>query len=158
MESLRRKGGSSLIAVLMLITVLFILGIGFLSQKSNQYDESTRQLEAAQARQLAQAGLVDCGLKLAKDRTFPPTPIFTYNEELGDGSYSLTVDSTLSKAPYWILQVNSEGWLGDREHPHGHYLIYAEMDMSRQLRSNSSLANPDFHHWVHYADQESSQP
>lgn len=167
MVSLRR--GSSLIAVLMLITLLFILGIGLLMQKSTQYDESTRQLEAAQARQLAQAGLVDCGLKLAKDRTFPPilgngNAQFSYSEEVTNldgvavGSYTVNVNATLNESPYWIIQVKSEGWLGERDHPRGRYLIYAEMDMSAKLRTNSSLDNPDFHHWVHYADQEFSEP
>ena len=169
MGPLNRRSGSSLIAVLLLITVLLILGIALLSQKTSQYDASARRLEATQARQLAQSGLLDCRLKLAKDRTFPPlsgksNDSFNYSEEVTDldgnpvGSYTVTVDFSLNRSPYYICQVQSVGWLGDRAAPRSTYRVYGELDMSRQLRSNSSQSNPDFRHWMHYLEAEMPKP
>ena len=169
MGALATRRGSSLIAVLMLITLLLILGIGLLSQKTSQYDAAARRLEASQARQLAQAGLTDCRLKLAKDLTFPPlsgksNDNFTYTEDLTDldgnslGSYSVTVDFALDKAPYFICQVRSQGWLGERAAPRSTFAVYAELDMSRTLRSNSAQPNPNYRRWVHYLEEEVPKP
>lgn len=164
-----RPRGSSLIAVLMLITLLLILGIGLMSQKTSQYDASARRLEAAQARQLAQAGLVDCQLKLAKDRTFPPlsgkaNESFTYTEDVNDldgkpvGSYSVTLDFALNQPPHSICQVRSQGWLGDRSAPRSTYLVYLEVDMSRTLRNDSSKPNPNFRRPSHYLEEDTPKP
>ena len=69
----RRDQGSALVAVLLTLTIMMILGMAFLSRKSAQYETVVRATEADQARALAQAGLVDIGIKFAKDRAFPPS-------------------------------------------------------------------------------------
>ncbi|MBI3924721.1 MAG: hypothetical protein HY319_04210 [Armatimonadetes bacterium] len=165
MDSMRVGGrGATLIAVMLLMTVLLILGMAMLSQKSSQYEAAVRAREAAQARAVAQAGLEDARMKLTKDFGFPPVNLsddegFTYTEPLTGldgqeiGSYRVTLDRRLLGPPHLILQITSVGVVGARERPRSRVQLYAEVDMARQDRQNPALANPDFLKWVVYLEQ-----
>jgi type II secretory pathway pseudopilin PulG len=159
--------GSTLIGVLLTMTVILILGMAFLSQKSSQYESAVRGREALQAEMLAQAGIVDFRKKIAKDRSFPPkrpegTERYEYTEVLTDlndapyGAYKITVDLSRNVSPYWIAQVTSVGYLGSADKPVAQSSIYAELDMAKDDRENPGVPNPRYREWVVF--QEGSGP
>jgi type II secretory pathway pseudopilin PulG len=161
MGSLRVARGSTLIAVLLTMTIILILGMAFLSQKSSQYESAVRNREAFQAHALAQAGLVDFRQKMAKDRSFPPkrpegSDQYQYTEFLTDladepyGGYKITVDTSKNIRPYWVIRVTSFGFLGSAETPRSQASIYAEMDAAVQDRSDPGELNPGYREWLIY--------
>jgi type II secretory pathway pseudopilin PulG len=161
---MKTNRGSAIIAVLLVSTLLLVLGMGLLSQKATAYEAASRDRMAAQARAVAQAGLVDCQLKFSKVRDFPPgrssqAKTFVYGESLEDsagkriGSYLVTIDSTWATPPYSVIQVTSVGTVGDAEDPRARYQIFAELDMSRMLRNDPNANNPNFRKWLHYVEQ-----
>jgi hypothetical protein len=163
MGSVKRRG-SAIIAVLLVSTLLLVLGMGMLSQKASLYESASRDRSAAQARGIAQAGMVDCQIKLSKHREFPPkrareAKAFTYSELFTDnaaqplGTYTVTIDTTRAASPYAIYQVTCVGLLGDPEDPQARYEIYGEYDISRTMRDDPALANPDYRKWVHFVEQ-----
>ena len=90
-------------ALLVLISLL-LLGMGLMSAQTARYRGVNRSQEAAQAFQLAQAGLEDVRLKLEVDTNFPPNPgddqpLFNFAEDVQIGattigSYEVTLDRT----------------------------------------------------------------
>lgn len=158
-----RPRGSALVAVLLLTTVLFLLGIALLSQKSSQYEAANRPWELSQCRQLAQAGLVDCQLKLAKDRTFPPLSAangtYTYSETLTAldgsplGSYTVQMDYGWMRSPYYVCHIRSRGWMGSPDRVRADFTLFAEIDMARTSRLNSNQPNPSFRKLVNYLEE-----
>jgi hypothetical protein len=144
-----------MIAVLLTITLIFILGVAFLSQKSAQYETAVRNREALQARTLAESGMVDFRQKLAKDRRFPPKrpdgkEVYQYTELLSDldgepyGGYTITVDLTQNIRPFWTLRVTCLGFLGDPEEPTSTSSVYTEWDLAEKDRLDPTLENPSF--------------
>ncbi len=152
-----------MIAALLVMTMLLIMGMAFLSQKSAQYEAVVKSGLANQARAIAQAGLVDFKLKVAKSRSFPPPrpkgqTLYSYTEDFSDidgrphGFYTITCDSKLDRTPYWLLQVTSEGVLGSRAEPRARFRIYGELDLSSTLRNAPSQPNPTYRQWILFRD------
>lgn len=153
MDRLNRRA-SALIAVLLVTTAMLVLGLGLLTQKSRQYQSAARQRQAAQARAVAQAGLVDFEIKKRKDHSFPPRRAeganhFSYSESFAGGTYQIEVDSSVSNSPQSLLLVTSQGQVGEAR-----FVIYGEFDISPTSRSDPNQPNPRFHNWVHLAEQE----
>ena len=161
--------GSALIGVLLVLSILLVLGIGLLTQKSHQYEEMSQANNAAQARALAQAGLVDVRTKINKDVTFPPArpssdKTLTYSEDIHDldgnlvGSYTVKIDATWQDKPFEVLQITSLGLVGDRAKPKARYTIYAEVDTARFLRevTTEDKPNPRYYDWTFL--KEGSRP
>ncbi|MFA5508741.1 MAG: hypothetical protein WC423_25175, partial [Vulcanimicrobiota bacterium] len=67
-----RARGSILIVVLMLITVLLVMGMGFLASRVGEYRAARQAVLSVQAKGLAMAGMEETRVKLLKDFDFPP--------------------------------------------------------------------------------------
>lgn len=119
-----------LIVALLACLLMFILGLGFLSKRSLQYAAAANMETAAQALALAQSGLEDARVKLAKDQTFPPRggredAVFAYSEDVYnlDGSavvgyYNVRVEHSRDREyPLYLTVVTCEGGLPRRVAP-----------------------------------------
>jgi hypothetical protein len=117
----RQPGGASLILVLLLLSMLFVLGLGLVSRAYLGYSTGNSEADFAMAQQLAMAGLEDFRTKASLDGEFPPrigdkdNPII-YGEELQDsagralGRFQVQVLSDKSEAPHFVYQVKSTGF------------------------------------------------
>lgn len=160
-----RRRASTLLAALVLLTLIFILGLGFLSRRSAEYQVANLQITRAQARELAMAGLEDARAKLDRDYFFPPQlevkqRAFQYAELVYDlddvsllGSYEVIVDQTYNVEPYRVITVQATGMAGYP--PRSRYQVQAELDASPKVRGGTA-DNPDF--WKLIRVVEQSQP
>ena len=166
MVRLNFERGSAIIATLLVITLLLVLGLGLLSQVSASFASARSETQSSQARSLAQAGLVDCQIKISKHLDFPPsraigTEKFSYSEDLRNaegeryGSYLVTIDFSLARPPYRILRVTSVGTVGNPESPTAEYKIYGELDIAARQRDEPVLDNPRFRKWTNFIEQSS---
>ncbi len=161
---MRGRRGSALVLCLLLVVTLFIMGMGFLSQHTSGRLASRRAVLAAQARELARAGLENARAKLNCDLKFPPRgeagESYVYCETLQDigqgvpvGSYEVTLDMDLMAPPYEILKVESLGWVGTRQLPEAYHRLSAEIDVATRDRGNPALTNPRLGQWLNFWDQ-----
>jgi Tfp pilus assembly protein PilX len=152
----KARRGATLIFVMLLSLVLLVLGMGFLSQRVAQNRAANLELRGLQARALAEAGLEDARIKLAKRHSFPPLDDlqqtdFRYTETLDDafgqpaGSYQVRLDTTFADGPNWIARVTSRGWVGPSESPEAENVLFAEIDISEWTRAtiNRSVYTPN---------------
>jgi hypothetical protein len=137
---MKGRRGSVLVLVLLLTGLFLIMGAGFLSQRISQNKAARSGVGMLQARALAEAGIQEAVAKLSKHRDFPPKADFThrhysYSEEVLDrngksfGWYTVTIDTTLSGSPNWILRLSSTGYLGDRSRPTAKASLVGEIDL-----------------------------
>lgn len=148
------RRGSTLIASLMVLGLLFVIGLAFLGKRAAEYRAAERAGAAAQARALAEAGLEDLRLKAIKDYDFPPRNadeqlLFVYSEDVFDtdgvtflGTYTVSIDRQFMREPYGVWRIRSVGSAGPREAPLGRCEIYAELDIAEHDHQNLSVANP----------------
>jgi len=153
------KRAFSLPVILMLSVVLLLLGLGFLNKRVGQYRGAYQTTYSIMALQLAKAGLEDARVKLEKSADFPPISgqdqkLFSYTEVLlaNEESYTVTVDLSLKDKPFSIIRVSSVGTSGPMKEPRARRQLTAELDLSPTLRSDPSLANPDFFQFVNWQD------
>ncbi len=153
--------GSALLAVLLVTTLLLITGMALLSAKSSEYEEAARLRQAAQAKMLAESGLVDFETKVIYGFDFPPplvadNPFFLYSEKLTQadgtplGSYTVKLDRSVEKSPHRVWKVTSVGSLGPSDAPVATHTSYGEMDVSPNLREDRKEPNPNYLHWVNF--------
>ncbi|MFA7484390.1 MAG: hypothetical protein WC314_28120 [Vulcanimicrobiota bacterium] len=141
-----RARGSILIVVLMLITVLLVMGMGFLASRVGEYRAARQAVLSVQAKGLAMAGMEETRVKLLKDFDFPPIaaidqPAYQVVEPVHDldgttvlGFYEATVETDKIAPPYYLLTVDSVGLVGsDRTAPQAR----------RRLRARIDLRDPD---------------
>jgi hypothetical protein len=158
MARLSTHSGSALVAVLLVTTLLLITGMALLSTKSSEYTESVRLGQAAQARKLAESGLVDFQTKLHYGQDFPPPQLegsdyFTYTETMlrNNGSelgiYVVKLDRGL-ETKYKLWKVTSQGFVGKPGDPEAVHTCYGEIDVSPTLRADSEQSNPYYRTWV----------
>ena len=154
-----RARGFSLSLILMLSVLMLLLGLGFLNKRVSQYRGALQSSYSLLALQLAKAGLEDARVKLEKCGRFPlgattDQKFFSYTEILEPDreSYTVTLDLALVDAPFSIIRITSVGTSGPISQPRARRCLKAELDVSEHLRSNSSLANPDFFQLVHWQD------
>ena len=131
-----RRGFLLLVALLVLISLL-LLGMGLMSAQTARYRGVNRSQEAAQAFQLAQAGLEDVRLKLEVDTNFPPNPgddqpLFNFAEDVQIGtttigSYEVVLDRSHEVPAYQLLHVTSIGTVGPKERPIAQRILKAEL-------------------------------
>lgn len=151
---MRPRRGSTLIVSLMLCAFLLVVGLGFLSQRAGQYQAANTALWRVRAQALADAGLEDARIKLAKDGSFPPLEgddqeEFSYTEELRDaggeslGFYTVHIDMRYRRLPYKIYRVTSRGRVGTLEAPRAQATRMGEFDVSPVERGTTNL-NPLF--------------
>lgn len=149
-----RRRGSILVTVLLLLSVLFVLGIGFMYKRLEQYRAAVRSAHAAQARALALAGLEQVRIRLDKDPLFPLPGAsdqneFGFSEEVLDGdgepvgSFSVVVDSRYARQPYYLLVVTSTGQVISAD-PNGEALarrsLRVELDLAPDLVAGERAA------------------
>jgi hypothetical protein len=158
MVRLVRNNGSALVAVLLMSALLLVTGMALLSTKSSEYTESVRLSEAAQARRLAESGLIDFQTKLRYSQDFPPpllegSSYFVYSETLTRpdgseiGSYIVKLDRGL-EGSHKLWRVTAQGFVGDQETPDSVHTSFGEIDVSPTLREDAEQANPHFMKWV----------
>lgn len=144
-----RVRGSVLVAVLMLLSILFILGLAMLTKQMQAYRGATLMKEGAQAQAAAEAGLEDARVKWEKDYLFPPPgppeqTSFTYAEELRTAgnvlvaTYEVTVDRAYAGPPTWLLRIAVTGTAGNTSKH-----LLAELDLAPKVRSNPAADNPN---------------
>jgi len=90
MARLRRRA-VALLGVLLTLTLLLVLSLGYLSEQLQRYRGATQLRLQLQAQQLAEMGWNETRLKLLKDPLFPPPAdpeqtSFTYSETVLDSS------------------------------------------------------------------------
>lgn len=134
--ALKRRGFLLMVSLLVLIFLL-LLGMGLMSAQSARYRGVNRSQEAAQAFQLAQAGMDDIRFKLEVDPGFPPNPgddqpLFNFAEDVKIGadevgSYEVQLDRSHEKPPYQLISVTCIGTVGPKEHPVAQRILKAEL-------------------------------
>jgi hypothetical protein len=134
--TLKRRGFLLMVSLLILIFLL-VLGMGLMSAQSARYRGLNRSQEAAQAFQLAQAGLEDIRFKLEIDPSFPPNPgddqpLFNFAEDVqigpdAIGSYEVLLDRSYEKPPYQLIRITSTGTVGPKERPIAQRVLKAEL-------------------------------
>ena len=151
-----KKRGSSLVAALLLLSLLLVLGMALLSQRVSQGRTVVEERLAARARQLALAGIADVQAKLQNDINFPPVlkpqeQVFAYTEAVRSldgteviGYYTVTLEGRY-QAAYQVLRLRSVGTLGtDLKTPLAESTVSADFDLAAQAR-HSSGPNPYFY-------------
>jgi Tfp pilus assembly protein PilX len=159
----RRQSGFLVVTALMILIVLVLLGMGFLGSQANRYRSVISAAQAAQARQLAMAGLEDARIKMQNDLDFPPPPAgpdqtsFSYceNMTLGpvgqqlQGNYQVIINTAYATDPYWVFEVQSVGSLGDPLAPSAQYVLTGEIDV------DPSRVGVDYCRFTHISDDSS---
>jgi hypothetical protein len=151
-----RNAGFAFVIALLLMTLLLILGIGFLSQRRGQQQAVQSARVRLQAREIARAGIEDAFSKLSKRHDFPPVAgptgqeVFTYIDEIRDadnrvyGEYHVSVNLDYGSAPYFLARITSLGRVGPADTPSAQVTLHAEIDLSPTVRgSNPPVANPN---------------
>ncbi|MHC9539749.1 MAG: hypothetical protein AB9903_09515 [Vulcanimicrobiota bacterium] len=163
----KREKGSLLIMSLLLSLVLLILGMAFLTVKSMRYKGSAMAGAYAQVSAIAEAGIEDARIKIAKDPEFPPPGdkdqnVFCYSESVLDidgttliGTYTVTIDSSMNYPPYLVIRITSTGLAGPLEEPYAKKTIETELDMSEKLRDNPAAVNPNFFRFINWKESGS---
>ncbi len=134
--TLKRRGFLLMVSLLILIFLL-VLGMGLMSAQAARYRGLNRAQEAAQAFQLAQAGLEDIRFKLEVDPGFPPNPgddqpLFNFAEDVSVGgvsvgSYEVLLDRDYESPPYRLIRITSTGTVGPKERPIAQRVLKAEL-------------------------------
>jgi hypothetical protein len=143
-----KKRGILLIAVLLMITVLLIAGLGFLGRRSSQHSSAELTRLSVQARALAWVGLEQTMAKLEKDYDFPPRRAldqqeFAWTETVFDidgttviGTYTARIDLRYVEPPYSILRIEATGLLGAADSPQALRTLVAEVDLEGDRSTN----------------------
>jgi hypothetical protein len=167
-RSRNNRRGSLLITSLFLSIILLIMGVCFLTMKALQYQSGSLAGLSSRAGAIAEAGIMDAKLKLEKDLEFPraDSPAdqteFSYAENFFDldgasrlGSYAVVIDTKKRVSPWYIIRITSIGTLGPLNQPLARRKIYAELDVSPQLRGNPSSPNPNYFRLINWQDSGS---
>lgn len=146
-----RRRGSILIATLLLLSLLLVAGLGLHGAQAQRYRGAAALGRQTAALALAEAGLEDARVKLEKDPLFPPRgapeqAVFRYSEDLGAGSYTVTVDRTFAGPPHFLLVVRAQGRAGSRDETETRVTLVAEMDQAVEVRGGSG-PNPAYFTW-----------
>lgn len=151
--------GSSLVATLMLLTLLLLVGMGVLGSSVQKRRAQADQVLLAQARQLARAGFEEAMLKLNKDIDFPPAggddqTEFRYSEEVADfdgtvlGRYDILIDTCRELPPYQVIRIVSVGSVESggtwSNLPRSRFTLSAVLDVSPTVRGTT---NPNPNYW-----------
>ncbi len=128
-----RRRGVLYVSVLMLTMMLLVLGMAFLSGQGPEAQRGRDAEDAAQAQELARAGIEDARIKLANDIEFPPVGVdqlvFSYTELVdGLGSFRVHIDSANRRKPHYLYALVSEGFVGPATKPRARARILAWID------------------------------
>lgn len=159
-----------MILSLLLTSLFLVMGIGFLSQRAAQNRASKAAQARFQARALAEAGLEDAAIKLAKRSNFPPLAdetqrVFRYTERLSDGAgvevgtYIVAVDMTRAGEPYFIVRLTSTGRVGPAEEPLAELTLSGELDVSSLIRETAIRRpepNPNRYRFLYLAEGDTN--
>ncbi|MGE0489590.1 MAG: hypothetical protein AB7S38_10295 [Vulcanimicrobiota bacterium] len=160
-----RKTGSVIVSALLILALLLVMGVGYLAQRASQYRGVRQAAAGASALSIAEAGLEDALGKLQKDPLFPPRlsaeePVFEYHELFTEvdgsplGSYTVSVDTTRNRAPYYLLELRSVGRLGPDESPLATRTVSAEIDFTPNLRPTPASPNPNYFKVIRWREEQ----
>lgn len=153
----RGSRAAALVAALLITALMFAVGVGFLGQRSGQYQAAQEQINYLQALAVADAGLADAYTKLSKDIDFPPLQatdqsVFSYQDDLLDntgarvGTYRVSIDLEYRNFPFEIVRITSTGILGPVASPTAQVSRTMEIDIAELERGSnprSRIPNPD---------------
>ncbi len=117
---LKRRPGFALIVVLLIISLLLILGIGYIGRGVARYRAVRDTAVSSQARAIAIAGLEETRVKMDKDYYFPPQSAIdqqrmSFSERVTDlsgqvvGIYVVTLSWVYEDDPYNMIILRSQG-------------------------------------------------
>ncbi|MBX3169339.1 MAG: hypothetical protein KF760_18205 [Candidatus Eremiobacteraeota bacterium] len=145
-----------LLPLALLIAMFFgIIGGAFLYSQSILYRGTVGANLLLQARSLAEVGVEDARCKLQRDIDFPPAGSeeqteYAYAETYMDpitrvraGSYTVVLDQTHAKAPYFVLVVRSTGSASNGDIDVIKTIV-AELDVSPKDRDDPTKDNPHY--------------
>jgi hypothetical protein len=144
--------GSALVAALLVVSILFLSGLGFLSQRRAQYEAARNAGLSSAARAIAEAGLEDAKIKLQMDWDYPSLagegqPSSSYIEMLEDssgtvvGSYEVSVGLQAYREPFLVLVIRSTGRVGDMADPEAVRTLEMEVDMDPRRSTYFTVVN-----------------
>lgn len=142
------RRGSALLTALLVAVLLFVSGLALVFQMRADYQQRFQAARWTQARALAEAGLEDFRCKLERDAHFPPLQdieqtVFEYEESLlPQAGYQVRSDVSLRKAPWNLVLVRSQGYLGSVQQPQLLVSLEGEFDVSVKLRATPTVDNP----------------
>lgn len=140
MKNANRRG-SALVFALLISLLLAVVGLYLIGTRRGAYANARASVHQAQARALAQAGMEDMLVKLAKDAFFPTgvpdeQKVFSYQEALPDpadpdrplGVYQCTIDR--SRETEQLIFLLSVGTTGTVQAPLARYKVAAVLDLA----------------------------
>lgn len=137
-----------IVPALLVIATFMVLCIGLLTRQPFRNQGAFQNLYQAQARQLAVSGVEEARLRLAGDVNQALTST-TFSRLVSAasggapvGSYLVTLDATWVGPPYFVMRVESEGFLGSAVSPQARYVIQATVDVREEV--SPGLPNPDY--------------
>ena len=162
-KRVHRREGFLVVTALMILIILVLLGMGFLGSQANRYRSVVYSAQAAQARQLAVAGLEDARLKFQNDLDFPPPPAgpeqttFSFCESVTmgpagqqiQGNYQVIINTAYASDPYLVYEVQSVGSIGDPNQPLAQYVLTGEINI------NWGSTFGDYCRYTHISDDSS---
>lgn len=134
------RRGSAIVFALLICILLAVVGLYLIGARRGAYANARAAVHQAQARALAQAGMEDMMVKLAKDSFFPTgvpdeQKVFSYQETMTDpddpdktlGQYQCTVDRSREREnKIFLLCVGTSGTVSL---PLARYRITAILDL-----------------------------
>lgn len=134
---------------LLVVALFMVLCVGMLSRQPMRNLGAMQTHYQVQARQVALAGMEEIRLRLAGDLHQSTATNTTFSRELSEagstkalGSYVVTLDATWSKAPFYVLRIESEGFYGPATRPTARYVLRATLDVREETAPG--VPNPDY--------------
>jgi len=148
---------------MLLSLILLALGTCFLTIRVMQYRGVDLGRWSAVAAALAEAGMEDARIKLARDpavlaSTGDDQRTVSWSEKMYDGStvvgaYAVTVDVSRRLPPYGVVVVTAVGTAGPLPaSPRARRILTAEIDVSPTVRGNVLVSNPSYFRVINWRD------
>jgi hypothetical protein len=137
-----------LVPALLVVSVFMVLCIGLLTRQPMRNLAAVQSLYQVQARQIALAGIEQARQRLASDfnTTVSNTSFSDSVTSVGGstalGSYLVTLDGTWSITPFYVVNVESEGFYGDPVRPLSRYVLRATLDVREE--GSPGVPNPGY--------------
>lgn len=140
----RLRRGVALLGVLLTLTLLLVLALGYLSQQLQRYRAANQVRLRLQAQSLAELGWRETEVKLLKDKNFPPATdpdqrTFAYSEPVMDaaglrqGYYHVRFDRSLAEDEQ-LLVCSVEGEVCPETRSLARYSLKVEWDLAQPAR------------------------
>lgn len=151
------KRRAFIVPALLMTSLFLIMVLGYMSRAPLQRLAAFQTVYQIQARQIALAGMEEARIRIVGDIHLVPSTT-TLQRDVKDpnsgaiiGSYLVTLDYSWSHAPWQVVQLESEGFLGPSLAPTARYVLRASIDLDPNNRSGPG-ANPNFYNLVRWRE------